>query len=51
MEDCEQIYPNYEDNSRKVVEMKKNKAKEVPSWGDEAWDEPVPSPTLGIRLL
>jgi len=38
VEDCETIYPNYEENTKKVVEMKKNKAKEMSSWGDDAWN-------------
>lgn len=56
VEDCEQIYPNYEENIKKVAEMKKNKAKEMSSWGDDAWNsapttewvEETPSTTLGI---
>ncbi|VVC37884.1 Hypothetical protein CINCED_3A015775 [Cinara cedri] len=38
VEDCEKTYPNYEENTKKVVEMKKNKAKEMSSWGDDAWN-------------
>lgn len=38
VEDCEQIYPNYEENTKKVIEMKKSKAKEMSSWGDDAWN-------------
>lgn len=60
VEDCEKTYPNYEENTKKVVEMKKNKAKEMSSWGDDAWNsaptasewvEETTVTTLGIYLL
>lgn len=60
VDDCEQIYPNYEENAKKVVEMKKNKAKEMSSWGyDDAWKsapstewpEETPASTIGIRFF
>jgi hypothetical protein len=58
IEDCEKIYPNYEENTKKVVEMKKNKAKEMSSWGDDAWNsasttefvEETSTSKLGIHL-
>lgn len=60
VDDCEKTYPNYEENTKKVVEMKKNKAKEITSWGDDAWnsapaaewvEETTTATTLGIHLL
>ncbi|XP_050430286.1 intersectin-1 [Adelges cooleyi] len=38
IEDCEQIYPNYIEHTQKVVAMKKTKAKDMSSWGDDAWN-------------
>lgn len=59
VEDCEKIYPVYEEYTKKVVEMKKNKAKEMSSWGDDAWNsapttewvEETSTSNLGICLL
>lgn len=28
----------YEEKTKKVIEMKKSKAKEMSSWGDDAWN-------------
>lgn len=59
VEDCEKIYPSYEENTKKVVEMKKNKAKEMSSWGDDAWNstpttewvEETSTSNLGMNTL
>lgn len=59
VEDCEKTYPIYEECTKKVVEMKKNKAKEMSSWGDDAWNsapttewtEETSTLNLGICLL
>lgn len=59
VEDCETIYPNYEENTKKVVEMKKSKAKEMSSWGDDAWNsapttdwvEETTTSNLGMSFL